>query len=158
MSDLRRLWQASVLILVAGCGEPAELAGARQVVQTFERAVRTGDRTTLRGLVTFESRPAVDAMPLEADAGQQPLAVLDAVARADGVHVLVRDPNHGDRDGAFVVVRENGALRLDLVASAGLTAREVPLAGPRQRTVVRPLSPEERARAADLAERETSPR
>ncbi|MEZ5967424.1 MAG: hypothetical protein R3F56_26540 [Planctomycetota bacterium] len=149
MSDLRRLCQASVLIL-AGCGEPGALTEAKDVVRTFEAAVRAGDRATARRIVTLESRPAVDAMPL-VPSGKAPLTVIDAVARPDGVHVQVRDPNLDDRAGAFVVVRENGALRVDLVASAGLTAREIPLPGARERTVVRPLSASERARAAQRA-------
>lgn len=151
MSDLQRLLLLGTALLGAGCAEPADLAGARQVVRRFEDAVRAGDRTALRQVVTSESRPGVDAMALDASAPPQPLTVLDAVQRPDGVHVRVRDPNHGDRVGALVVVRENGDLRLDLVATAGLSAREVPLPGPRQRSVVRPLSPRERAQAAHAA-------
>lgn len=149
---------AGISSLVAACsGEPTEAAAARALVSEFERALHRGDRATLREVVTTESRPAIDAMALAASADKKPLTFVDATHRVDGLHVRVLDPNADDRPGAFVVVRENGALRLDLVATAGLSARDEPLPGPAQRTVVRPLSPADRARAAAIAARTLAP-
>lgn len=146
-----RLVGVGVALLLPACHGDERAVRARALVSRFEQALRAGDRATLRQVVTCASRSAVDALPLEACASKAPLVVLDAVARPDGLHVRVRDPNQAGQAGAFVVVQENGELRVDLVASAGLTAREVPLPGPATRIVSRPLSPAERERAARLA-------
>jgi hypothetical protein len=152
-------WIVVLALAAAGCESgDAAASRARELVARFEQALRQGDRALLRALVTSESRPAVDALPLEAVAAKQPLAILGASARDGAMRVRVRDPNRGGADGAFVVVAENGELRVDLVASAGLTAREVPQPGPSTRTVIRPLSPAERAHAARLAQQmDTAP-
>jgi len=153
MATFPRLLAAALPLLVSGCGEPRHLADCRDLVHRFEAALLAKDRTALAGLVTAESRAALDSLPLSSLGDKKALEMMDAVERPDGVHVRVRDPNDGDRQGALVVVCENGTLRLDLVASAGLSARAVPLPGPRQRTVLRPLSPQDRERAALLAAR-----
>lgn len=158
MSKSVRLLAAAVSCSVVGCdAAPDDGERARGLVVAFERALHAGDRLALCDLVTFESRPAVDALTARSMAGKHPLRLLDTVERLDGLHVRVLDPNHGDRPGAFVVVRENGSLRIDLVATAGLDAQERALPGPATRTVVRPFSPAERARAASLAEQAARP-
>ena len=150
-------WLALAVVFCTACQPGSDAsAQAQDLVARFEQALRSGDRDTLREIVTFESRPAVDAMPLSTLSSKLPLVVLEATSQRGAMYVRVRDPNANDpntngRDGVFVVVQENGGLRVDLVASAGLTAREVPLPGPATRTVVRPMSPAEREHAARLA-------
>ncbi|HLU40530.1 MAG TPA: hypothetical protein VK081_14190 [Planctomycetota bacterium] len=147
----RPLLPLAVLALLAACGAPDDAAEACALVGRFDAAVRAGDVDAARTLVTFDSRPAIDAVPPGAHAGKQPLTVLSARHRHGAVHVRVADPNEGGKEGVFVVRRENAELRVDLIASAALVAREIPLPGPPTRTVLRPLSPAERARAARLA-------
>ena len=147
-----------IVAFLVSCGsqEDDARAAARDLVARFEQALRRGDRGALRDVVTLESRPAIDAMPLPAIADKAPLVLLDVVARAGTWHVGVRDPNANDKEGAFVVVQENGSLRVDLVASAGLTAREVPLPGAATRTVMRPLTPQQLEQAAHMAQQKAA--
>lgn len=137
---------------LTGCQPTSETSTrAQALVARFEQAVRDGDRAGVRDAVTFDSRAAVDAMELVPTPSKAPLVVLDAVARGSALQVRVRDPNQHDQPGVFVVVAENGDLRIDLIASAGLTAREVPQPGAATRTVMRPLSPAEIERAGHMA-------
>lgn len=141
--------------VAAGCANEDGRRGsaAMATVTAFESALRGGDRAELRRLVTEESRQAIEHLPLEAAAGKAALRVVDATVRDGDVLVRVRDPNAGAAESAFVVVKENGELRVDLVATAGLTARERALPGPRERVVSRPLTPAEQAEAEAIARR-----
>ncbi len=144
---------ALVACLLAGCASEASerATAAMATVRAFESALRGGDVGELRRLVTDESRPAIDHLPLDAAAKKAPLQVVSATARGDDVLVRVSDPNADATESAFIVVKENGELRVDLVATAGLTARERPLPGPRERVVSRLMTPAQQAEAAARA-------
>lgn len=145
---------SACVVLVACAGEEARRGSAAMATVTaFETALRSGDRGELRRLVTAESRQAIEHLPLEAAASKAALQVVDATVRDGDVLVRVCDPNAGAAESAFVVVKENGELRVDLVATAGLTARERALPGPRERVVSRRLTPAEQAEAEAIARR-----
>lgn len=136
-------------------GPHPDTAAACALVERFEQALRNSDRAALSEVITVDSRPALDALAAAKITDPVRLQVLGATARSDGVLVRVQD-SKGDSDAGFIVVRENGELRIDLVASAGLTARERPLEGGATRQVVRPLTPAQRAQAEAMAARQAA--
>jgi hypothetical protein len=138
-----------LLALLAACGPTShpDTAAACAVVERFERALRQRDRGGLADSITRESREALDALTEKPVGDKLPLQILGAAPRADGILVRVHDPNGTARDAGFMVVRENGELRIDLIASAGLTITERPLPGGAERQVVLPLTPAQRAQA-----------
>lgn len=155
---MRRSFLLVVLPVSAagGCGE-SPTAAAVGTFARFQDALFAGDRAELRALVTRDSRPAVDALPLDRVAGQQPVRVTGC-ERIDAAlfHVHVADPNAGGRASRFVVVKENGVLRVDLLDTTAFNHRDRWLDGPALRQTVRPLSPAERAVAEAAARRRDS--
>lgn len=141
-------------VLSAGCGADADLGGAARVVADLEAALRAGREPACRRLVTEESAAAIAALPWAALAERQALVVLGAERGPDGLRVAVRDPNDGGRRSEFVVVRENGRLVVDLVATAGLCSEAVEAGAPREQFVPRELSPADfdRIRQHELAQ------
>lgn len=116
------------LLLLAGCARDTGPDEAMQAFAAFQHALQQRDAGGCRELLTRESRPVVDELPWDAIGARAPLEVVGA-ARARGnapeFYVDVLDPNEADAPGRYVVVREHGRLVVDLVASAGLTARAV---------------------------------
>lgn len=115
-----------VATLAAGCGDAereAERAAERTFAE-FQRALFAGDRAALRAGVTEESRPAIDGLPLAELGVREPLRITGARDACGSWHVGVTDPGDGDAPGTYVVVRENGKLVVDLIASAALAARD----------------------------------
>ncbi|MCK5940978.1 MAG: hypothetical protein KAI24_03330, partial [Planctomycetes bacterium] len=88
----------------------------------------------------------------DAVAEREPLAVLAArrVANTSAFLVDVRDPNERDARGRFVVVREHGRMVVDLVASAGLTARTVEASSSRETFEPRALTPADHDRIREF--------
>lgn len=141
-----------VVLALSAC-EPAphpDTAAACALVERFEQALREGDRAGLADSITTDSRPAVDALGQTRLEGKPRMQVLGAAPHGDGILVRVLDPQSAG-DSGFIVVREHGELRIDLIASAGLNAKERPLDGGSTRQVVRPLTPAQRAQAEAMA-------
>jgi hypothetical protein len=143
------------LVLLAACGRDAGAADA--VLATFARfqdALFARDVAALRALVTGASAPVVDAMPFDRVCAQQPLQALCATDERGSWFVHVRDPNAGGSGlagGVYVVVRENGRLVVDLIATAAMNSTPT---GPGKTEVVpRELTPAdvEQIRRRELA-------
>jgi hypothetical protein len=145
------------LACLAACARDAGAADA--VLATFARfqdALFAGDVAALRALVTAESAPAVDAIPFDRVREQQPLQALCATDERGSWFVHVHDPNAGrsgceSADGVYVVVRENGRLVVDLIATAAM--HSTPTGPGRSEVVPRELTPEdlEQIRRRELA-------
>jgi hypothetical protein len=145
-----------LLALALGCAEPAPPhAAVAATFAAFQEALLRGDRARLRALVASESRAAVDALPLERAAGKLPLRVLDVTGAEARFEVRALDPNEGGREARFTVVKEDGELRVDLVATVAHHHRERWLPGAAERLAVVPLTDAQRQRAADAAHRRT---
>ena len=115
-----------LLILLAGCAHDEGPGRAKSAFASFQRALQRGDGPACRALLTRESRPVVAELPWEDLAARAPLEIVGARRvrdNAEEYHVDVLDPNEDRKPGRYVVVREYGQLVVDLVASAGLTAR-----------------------------------
>lgn len=119
---------------------PSELAVAR--LQAFKVCVAKGDKAGMIPLLSLESRNIVEALPTKGRV-DQPFEVLDQWTRSPSeIHVKVRDPDPTaqNRVGTYVVVREEGRWRIDLLATAGLNSEEVKLPGPSHRLIPKPMS------------------
>ena len=114
-----------------------------EVVGRFEAwlsALRNRNKDELRRLSTHESRPYVDLLPADR-AGPLPPQI--AVHRLDRgratLKVTDRNADASVQEGFFVLQREDGEWRVDLMETAGRNAREVNLPGPPTRTRLVPL-------------------
>ena len=150
------------LACLAACARDAGAADA--VLATFARfqdALFARDVAALRALVTAESAPAIDAIPFDRVREQQPLQALCATDERGSWFVHVHDPNAGGpnaggrgcdtADGVYVVVRENGRLVVDLIATAAM--HSTPTGPGRTEVVPRELTPAdvEQIRRRELA-------
>jgi hypothetical protein len=152
-----RLWTPALLaLLLAACDgtDRARADAAVAVFGGFQDALLHGDRDRCRTLLTAESTPALDQIPWERVRAQQPLQVLGARPEPGEVRVRVRDPNEGDRESDYVVVRENGRHVVDLVATAALHTRVVDIRPGSPDVEPRRLTPRDvdRIRQQQLAE------
>ena len=152
----------SLRVLLHACSGDDGPQQAVRAFTAFQRALQTRDAGACRQLLTHESRPVVDQMPWEEIGDRAPLEVLGATRARTGAqeyYVDVRDPNEGDRAGRYVVVREYGRLVVDLVASAGLTARAVEASGGAERYEPTTLTPADfdRIRAYELSQPPAKP-
>lgn len=107
----------------------------------FQDALLRGDESGCRETLTVESAAALAELPWRRVLAQRPLQPLAATTCPDGYRVRVADPNVGGAEADFVVVREYGRLVVDLVATAGLTARVVEADAAREELVPRELTP-----------------
>ncbi len=114
---MTRILTAILLLLSACSREQPEPAGVRPLFATFQQALLDGDREALRPLLTTESRQFLADLPLERSRGKQPLRVTAVHGARSRYVVEVLDPNRDDAPGHFIVVREAGELRVDLVAT-----------------------------------------
>ena len=152
-----------LLALLTACSHDDGPDRAMRAFTTFQQALQQGDAPACRALLTRESQPVVAELPWEDLAARAPLTVLGA-ARARGnaeeYYVDVRDPNEADAAGRYVVVREYGRLVVDLVASAGLTARAVEASSSDEQFEPAQLTPADfdRIRAYELSQAPTNPR
>ncbi len=95
-----------------------DAAAARAAFDSFQAAAIAGDRDALAGVVTRESRPAIEQIDLDALGKRQRLLVEGTKRPTSGrFEFRVRDPRATppDRSSMFVVVREAGQWRVDLV-------------------------------------------
>jgi hypothetical protein len=132
---------ATAIAMLAGCGADPAPGAAMAAFAEFQNALFAGDERRCRAALTTESAAALLEMPWHRVKEQQPLRVLGATRHQNGFRVQLSDPNHGDRPAEFVVVREYGRLVVDLVASAGLTAKTESTAGGAPTLVPRELTP-----------------
>ncbi|MFK7739702.1 MAG: hypothetical protein AB8H80_05210 [Planctomycetota bacterium] len=127
---------------------------------SFQRALLEGQRSMCRDLLTVESQQALENIPWQTVGQRKPLAVLGAERGGGNAHTFyvdVVDPNEDDAPGRYVVVREHGKMVVDLVATAGLTAKFVQASeasASREEFVPRELTPADfdRIRAHELAQ------
>lgn len=141
---------AALLPLCAGaCGGDPDVAAATRTLDAFQQALRRGDRTTCRELLTHESQAALAELPWEALRERPPLIVLGAERSAGEFLVAVEDPGDGGRRSQFVVVREYGRFVVDLVATAGRHTEVVEAAAGEERFEPRELTPADLDRIRD---------
>tara|TARA_R110002096_G_scaffold46438_2_gene123880 strand:+ start:570 stop:1046 length:477 start_codon:yes stop_codon:yes gene_type:complete len=146
-----------LLAALTGCSHDDGSENAMRAFSAFQTALQQKDREACRKLLTVESQAALDSMPWDAVAKKQPLEVLGAARQnrfSQRFRVDVEDPNNDDAHAQFIVVREYGQLVVDLVASAGLTAKTVEASGSREQFEPTPLSPKdhERIREYELSQ------
>lgn len=105
------------LLVLPACADP-DADAARRAFLDFQSALFAGDVPALRRLVTNESEPAIEHLPLAALAERSALEV-SGVERIDGgiQRVFVLDPQRPHAGGSYVVAREGGRWRVDLLAS-----------------------------------------
>jgi hypothetical protein len=150
------------LLLAASCARDEGPEEAMQAFAAFQHALQQRDVDGCRDLLTRESRPVVDELPWDAIGARAPLEVVGA-ARTRGnaaeFYVDVLDPNEADAPGRYVVVREYGRMVVDLVASAGLTARAVEASSGDEKFEPAPLTPADfdRIRAYELSQPPAKP-
>jgi hypothetical protein len=139
----KRSEAALALLLLCGC--TAEAAGdaqeVRALVEQFQQAILRGDAPALAPMLTVESRRVLGELPLTRAAGRRPLELLRVDGGRSRYLVTLRDPNLGGATAHFVVVREGGALVVDLVATGMLGGRTVRTGPPRWQLVPGDLDP-----------------
>ncbi|MBI5850380.1 MAG: hypothetical protein HZB39_04985 [Planctomycetes bacterium] len=108
---------ALALILVTACGEQNEDRAAREAFDAFTAAIRAGDRTNLRDMLTADSVPAIDDLL----AAHQDRGVAVVAARTRSASRVDLRVAAADGTSTCVVVRENGRWRIDLIESAVAT-------------------------------------
>ncbi|PIE22598.1 MAG: hypothetical protein CSA62_11535 [Planctomycetota bacterium] len=128
---------------------------ARLRFERFVNALCEGNRSSLRWLVSDECAPYVQHMAeLDRAKGKQALELLSM--DVDGARAIarVRDPNlgAGQQEGEFVLVREGGEWKVDLIASAGRGARQKALPGGSFRVTQTGLDARARFKAAQVME------
>ncbi len=141
-------------LLAAACSRtPSGTERALTTFAQFQDALFAGDAKSLRGLVTEESAPVVDEMPLDQIGRRQRLLAESASDERGSFLVQIRDPNQGNARGAYVVVRENGRFVVDLVATAALHATPTDRPTDQRHFEPRELSPADldRIRQRELA-------
>ncbi len=111
---------AGTLVLLASCaGESAEQL-ARASFTRFQQALFGTDRTQLAQVLTRESRQAIEQLDFARLRTKRPLEVTAVRVRGASCFVEVRDPNRNHELATFVVVRQSGQWRVDLIASVGM--------------------------------------
>ena len=133
---------------------PEELR-AQARFERFVEALCEGRRSSLRWLVTEECAPYVQHMgELGRAKGKKPLELLSLELDGSRALARVRDPNPGAAapEGEFVLVREGGEWKVDLIATAGRGARQQELPGSGFRVTQTGLSEKERFEAARAME------
>jgi hypothetical protein len=144
---------------LAGCGPATIEADAVAAFAVFQDALFAGDRARLRAALAGECRQVVDSLPLGRLDSRQRLQVLGVRSRPPVVHVDVADPNENGRRSTYVLVREEGALRVDLVATSALQpAPGTGASRPSWRFEPGPLTPDQVRAAEAAARRMGSPR
>jgi hypothetical protein len=126
------------------------IEAARRAFDGYQDALFAADRQRLREALSAKSRELVPEIPFERVREKARLRVVDAVARPPQVLVAVEDPNQGGKECTFVLVREDGELRVDLVATTAYNHEERPAEQPGPRIAPRELSPDELARIRSL--------
>jgi hypothetical protein len=135
-----------VFALADGGGPDPVLEAARRAFGVYQNALFAGDRGRLREVLATGSRQVLPHIPFERARTQQRLTVVGAVTQPPQVLLTVEDPNQDGRRSTFVMVKEDGELRLDLVATTAYNHEERPAENPGPQIVPRELDPHEIAR------------
>ncbi len=122
-------------LMPQGCGRSAAAAEeqqAEQVFRTFQGALFRSETATIRKLLTRKSRRFAQTLARQDLAGRQPLRILGTSRVRHQLRVHVRDPNDGGRESLFVLVREGGSIRVDLLETTAYNKEERRRPGPRE--------------------------
>ncbi len=125
---------------LTSCGQSSEQAAAVAAFESFQDALFAGNKSAVRRLLTRESQPVLAHMPWDHVQSQQRLEPHGCEYENGRYHVLLRDPNHGNRESRYIVVRESSAWRVDLIESTRWNRVETDLPGPPERLVPRELT------------------
>lgn len=134
------------LATLGACGA-SHARDAEAVFAEFQAALLRGDAMAVRRLLARNSVEVADHLPYERIRTQAPVQVLGVRLNDGEIHVHVADPNQGGRRTRFVLVREDGALRVDLVATTAYNVDERHVPGAQPRFVPVPVDPREVERA-----------
>ena len=119
------------------CSEKLETSpnGPIAKLRQWHKAFLAGDAARARPLLSIKSRKYMSSLPEKAGAGSEPLQVLSMHRDGSRVDIEVRDPspNAAVAKGVFVMVKEEGEWRLDLIKTAGANSHEVAQPGPPMR-------------------------
>ena len=138
--------------MLASCSEDPAFAAAKSSLAEFQRGLQQGDRALLRKSVTSRSREYVSKLPRRAS--KVPLKVLAQKRENSRIYLDVVDesPDAPVQQGCFVIAKENGSWLVDLIATAGQSAREVANKGQATRLVRTKVSQEQVEAAARVVE------
>ncbi len=125
------------LLIFGACGggpTADQIAASR--LRAFQESLRAKDGMRLMGILTESSRRFVPAL-LRKTPGALPPVLLSAKREDSRIEALVRDPNPGATvsEGIYILAKEDGEWRIDLVATGGANSREKALPGPSTRIV-----------------------
>lgn len=125
------------LLPLAACGGDPDLRAATATLRRFHRALVDRDLAALRDSLARGSRHFARLLPAPGNRSSRPLEILRARRENSRFYLEVRDENAGAavREGTYVVVKESGDWRVDLVETAGHNAREHALPGSPTRLV-----------------------
>ena len=140
---------AAALLLFSvstGCADRSTEIAARDVLARYQTALFEADRPALRRLLSSESRDLIERIPLERVEDKQPLEFLEARSNPPEVLVTVADPNDGGAEKKYVLVKEQGELRVDLLATTAYHSYDRPTVNNSPRFTSRDLPQEELAR------------
>jgi hypothetical protein len=136
----------TITLISQGCSHSAAAAEQQEAVQvfkTFQGALFRSETATIRRLLTRQSRRFAHTLARQQLTGRQPLQVLGTSQVRNQLRVHVRDPNDGDRESFFVLVKEDGSIRVDLVATTAYNKVERRRPGPREVVRQKRLTPRE---------------
>jgi hypothetical protein len=139
----------ALLATLISCSKECGTNEAMRTFAAFQAALQQSDQDACRELLTTDSQAALANLPWAEIAKKKPLKVLGAQRQHPDAPVFlvdVSDPNNDDARSQFVVVREYGRLVVDLVASAGLTAKVVPASGREEQFEPAALTPKDHER------------
>jgi len=125
----------ALALIFQGCSQSAAAAEQQQAVkvfETFQDALFQGRPTTIRRLLTLESRQFAAAICRRQIAGRRPLEIVGTSKVRHQLRVHVRDPNDSGRESFFVLVKEDGSVRVDMVATTAYNKEEHRRPGPRE--------------------------
>lgn len=135
MARTVRLALVVLALLFQGCSQSAAAAEqqqAREVLGSFQDALFQGKPATVRRLLTLQSRQFAPAICRRPVAGRQPLEIVGTSKVRHQLRVHVRDPNDDNRESFFVLVKEDGRVRVDMVATTAYNKAEHRRPGPRE--------------------------
>ncbi len=145
-------------LIPQGCARSAAAAEeqqAEQVFRTFQGALFSSETATIRRLLTRKSRRFAHTLARQDLTGRQPLHILGTSRVRHQLRIHVKDPNDSGRESWFVLVREGGSIRVDLLATAAYNKEERWLPGPREvvRRRQKPLTQREIEKIRALSKR-----
>jgi len=117
-TPLRSVPSLVLALLATGCSDhAARKVAVQDAFASYQRSLLTGDRRGLSRILTRDSRPAIDQLPLAELGRKDPLEVVGVEGEKATWRVRVHDPNPGGTDGVYLVVRQDGEWRIDLLGS-----------------------------------------